>query len=70
MISLSSFDSFGDNPTPSKYHPNVPHKGNIFVDQNFGCTYKDILEQFYLSQPIWNLMMKIVLSILPVAAKK
>jgi hypothetical protein len=57
---LSSFVFFGENSTPSKCHPIVPHNGNIFVDQNFGCTYEDIPEQVHLSQPIWNLMMKIV----------
>jgi hypothetical protein len=60
MISFSSFDFFCENFTPSKFYPIVPHNENIFVDQNFGCTYKDIPEQVHLLQPIWNLVMKIV----------
>ncbi len=36
----------------------MPHNENIFVHQNFGCTYKDIPKQVHLSQPIWYLMMK------------
>ena len=59
MISLSSFDFFGENSTPSDFHPIVPHNESIFADQNFGCTYKDIPEQDHLLQPIWNLTMKI-----------
>jgi hypothetical protein len=51
---------FGEDSTPSKFHRIVPHNENIFVDQNFGCTYKDIPEQVHLLQPIWNLTMKIV----------
>ncbi len=55
-LHLISFDEYS---TPSEYHPIMPHFGNIFIGQSFGCIYKDIPEQFHLSQLIWNLMMKI-----------
>ncbi len=59
-MSFSLVIFFGENSLPSNFYLIVPHNERIFADQNFGCTYTDIPEQYHLLLLIWNLMMNTV----------